>query len=73
MQRTHQIIYKIKEQVLPWQHLLPGSVENLVSSNLCWGLESRGMECKEPTKIFIYGSKKQKKSVGMATIVARYC
>ena len=30
MQRTHQIIYKFKEQkkeVLPLQHLLPGSVD----------------------------------------------
>ena len=31
------------------------------------------MECKEPTKISIYESKKQEKSVAMATIVARYC
>ena len=27
---------------------------------------------KKSTKIFIYGSKKQKKSVAMATIIARY-
>ena len=94
--------------MLPWKQLLPGSVEKLVSSNLCWGTKKktqkylyigrrnrksvvmtivarycpkklsssnpcRGMECKEPTKIFIYGSKKQKKSVAMETLVARYC
>ena len=41
--------------------------KKLRSSNLC-----RDMECKEPTKIFTYGSKKQKKSVTMATLVARY-
>ena len=39
--------------------------KKLSSSNPC-----RGIECKEPTKIFIYGSKKQEKSVAMATTVA---
>ena len=69
--RTHKNIYnrfEETEKVLPWQQLLPGIAKKLSRSNPC-----RGMECKEPTKIFIYGSKKQKKSVAMATLVARYC
>ena len=46
--RTHKIIFispRNRRKVLPWQYLLPGIVEKLVSSNLC-----RGLECKEPTK-----------------------
>ena len=39
-----------RKKVLPWQHLLLGSVEKLVSSSLCWGLECK----EEPTKVFIY-------------------
>ena len=44
-QRTHKNTCKSKKQkkVLPWQHLLPGIVEKLISSN-----PSMGLECKEP-------------------------
>ena len=52
--------------MLPWQHLLPDI--KLINSNVCMG-----MERKEPTKIFVYKSKKQRKNVAMATLVARYC
>ena len=38
---------KKQKKVLPWQHLLPGVSEKLISSNLCSGMES-----KEPIKIF---------------------
>ena len=54
--------------MLLWQHLLPCTVEKLVSSNLCWGLECK----EEPTKIFYIG-RRNRKSVAMATLVARYC
>ena len=40
--------------------------EKLISSSLC-----RGMESKEPIKIF--ASQKKEKSVAMATLVARCC
>ena len=40
--------------MLPWQHLLLGVAEKLISSSLC-----RGMESKEPIKIF--ASQKKKK------------
>ena len=55
MQRTHKLFIspRNRRKVLPWQHLLPGIVEKLVSSN-----PFRGLECKEPTKMFIYRSKK---------------
>ena len=54
-QRTHKNICKSKKEksvamqkkVLPWQHLLPGVAEKLISCSLC-----RGMESKEPIKIF---------------------
>ena len=42
-----------RRKVLLWQQLLPGIAEKLISSNLC-----RVMEGKEPTKMFIYRSKK---------------
>ena len=54
-----------KKKVLPWQHLLPGIAEKLISRSLC-----RGMENKEPIKIFT--SSRNQKSVGMATLVARF-
>ena len=44
-----------KEKVLPWQHLLPGFAEKLISSSLC-----RDMESKEPIKIFISPRNKKK-------------
>ena len=49
MQRYPRKIFKPKKhkKVLPWQYLLPGVAEKLISSNLC-----RGMESKEPIKIF---------------------
>ena len=57
--KTHKIFVSPKKRkrkkVLPWQHLLPGVAEKLISSSLC-----RGMESKEPIKIF-YKSMKQKK------------
>ena len=40
--------------------------QKLISSNLC-----RGMECKEPIKLFI-SPRNRKKSVGLATLVTRY-
>ena len=52
--------------MLPWQHLLPGVAEKLISCSLC-----RGMESKEPIKIFT--SPRNKKSVAMATLVTRCC
>ena len=58
-QRTHKNICmskKKKKKVLPWQHLLPGVAEKLISCSLC-----RGMESKEPTKIFTSPRNKQKK------------
>ena len=59
-QRTHKTIYNSRKQkkVMPWEQLLPGVAEKLISSTL-----SRGMERKEPIKIFIYNSKKQKKNL----------
>ena len=48
------------------QHLLPGIAKKLISSNLC-----RGVESKEPIKIFLIP--RNRKSVAMATLVARYC
>ena len=44
-QRTHKNILspRNRKKVLPWQHLLPGIIEKLISSNAC-----RGLECKEP-------------------------
>ena len=49
MQRYPRKNFKPKKhkKVLPWQHLLPGVAEKLISSNLCSGTES-----KEPIKIF---------------------
>ena len=49
-QITHKNIHESKKQkkVLPWQHLLSGVAEKLISSSLC-----RGMESKEPIKIFM--------------------
>ena len=44
--------------MLPWQHLLPGVAEKLISSNLC-----RGMENEEPIKIFVSAKKKKRKKV----------
>ena len=48
MQRYLRKIFKPKKhkKVLPWQHL-SGVAEKLISSNLC-----RGIESKEPIKIF---------------------
>ena len=48
-QRTPKNICKHKKKfkkVLPWQQLLPGVAEKLISSTLC-----RGMESKEPIKL----------------------
>ena len=59
-------IFVSQKKVLPWQHLLPGVAEKLISCSLC-----RGMESKEPIKIFV--SQKKEKSVAMATLVARCC
>ena len=55
MQRYPRKIFKPKKQkkMLPWQHLLPGVAEKLISSNLCSGME------RYPRKIF--KPKKQKK------------
>ena len=65
MQRTHKNRSpRGRRKVLPWQHLWPGVAKKLISSNPC-----RDMESREPIKIFIYKSKKQK----MAKLVARYC
>ena len=36
-----------RRKVLPWQQLLPGIAEKLISSNLC-----PLMGCKEPIKLF---------------------
>ena len=37
-----------RKKVLSWQHLLPGIAEESITSSPC-----RGLECKEPTKIFL--------------------
>ena len=59
MQRTHQIIYKFKEQkksVLPWQQVLPCTVKKLVSSHPC-----RGWNAKNPQKYLYIGKRNRKK------------
>ena len=71
IQRTLRKIFlspRNRKKVLPQQHLLPGVAKKLTSASLC-----RGMESKEPIKIFINNckSKKQKKSIAMVTLVAR--
>ena len=59
MQRTHKNIYiwvqQTEEKCLPWQHLLLGIAEKLISSNLC-----RVMECKEAIKLFISSRNRRK-------------
>ena len=57
MQRYPRKSFKPKKhkKVLPWQHLLPGVAEKLISSNLC-----RGIESKEPIKIFTSPRNKKK-------------
>ena len=47
-----------------WQHLLPDIAEKLTSPYSC-----KGLECKKYTEIEV----QEKKSVAMATLVARCC
>ena len=63
MQRYPRKTFKPKKH----KKALPGVAKKLISSNLY-----RGMENKEPIKIFV-SKKKKRKSVAMATLVARCC
>ena len=66
MQRYPRKICKPKKHktVLPWQNLLPGVVEKLISANLCRVWKTHKNICK---------SKNKENSVAMATLVARCC
>ena len=67
-QRTHKIFIspRNRKKVLPWQHLLPGVAEKLISCSLC-----RGMESKESIKIFTSPRNKKKCCHGNTCQVCR--
>ena len=67
MHRTHKNICKSKKQKEndAVATLVASHCRKLIRSNLC-----RGMECKEPIKLFI-SSRNKKGSIAMATVVAR--
>ena len=68
MHRPHKNICKSKKQKES------DAVATLVASycrKLISSIPCRGMECKEPIKLFI--SSRNKKSVAIATLVAMYC